>query len=117
MEEFVGGYIDWVRQRPTVATPEQLKKAAIPAPSPAPAKKKLSFREQTELAALPGQIDELEAERGALYAQMTDPAFLRDGAAVARARARLDAIDAEVAKFTARWEALETVGAEAERTV
>jgi ATP-binding cassette subfamily F protein uup len=116
--EYVGGYSDWVRQRPTVATPEQLRKAATPSPRPASAKqkKKLSFREQTELAALPGQIDAMEAERGALYAQMGDPAFLRDGAAVAKARARLDAIDAEVTKLTERWEALETVAAESGRT-
>jgi ATP-binding cassette subfamily F protein uup len=116
--EYVGGYSDWVRQRPTVATPEQLRKAATPLPRPASAKqkKKLSFREQTELAALPGQIDAMEAERGALYAQMGDPAFLRDGAAVAKARARLDAIDAEVTKLTERWEALETVAAESGRT-
>jgi ATP-binding cassette subfamily F protein uup len=115
--EYVGGYTDWVRQRPTVATPEQLRKAATPAPKPAPAKKKLSFKEQAELAALPGQIDGKEAERGALYAQMADPAFLRDGVAVAKARARLAAIDAEVAKLTARWEALETIAAEAGKTV
>jgi len=117
--EYAGGYSDWVRQRAVIATPEQLKKAATRAPKPALAKKKkkkLSFKEQTELAALPAQIDGLDAERGALYAQMADPAFLRDGAAVARARTRLDAIDAEITKLTERWEALETIAAESGKT-
>jgi len=115
--EFVGGYSDWVRQRVTVATPEQLRRAATPAPRPASAKpkKKLSFKEQTELAALPAQIDGLEAERGALYVQMADRGFLRDGAAVARARARLNAIETAVTKLTERWEALETIAAESGR--
>ena len=121
VEEFVGGYTDWVRQRVTVATPEQLRRAANPAPKPASAspakKKKLSFREQTELAALPARIDGLEAERNERYAQMADPVFLRDGVAVATARARLDAIDAEVAILTTRWEALETVAAEGGKIV
>ena len=116
--EYVGGYSDWVRQRVTIATPEQLKKAATPAPKPAPAKtKKLSFKEQTELATLPEQIDGLEAERGALYAQIADPKFLRDGAAVATARSRLHAIDTDIARLTTRWEALETIAAGAGKTL
>ena len=43
---------------------------------------------------------------------MADPVFLRDGAAVAGAKARLAAIDAEITKLTERWEALETIAAE-----
>jgi ATP-binding cassette subfamily F protein uup len=115
--EYVGGYSDWVRQRPAArvaATPVAPKKAA-PAPAPAakPSKKRgLSYKEKQELAALPDRIDATERERSALYASLTDPAVLRDGASVASAKARLAAIEVELGEMTARWEALETIAGE-----
>ena len=114
--EYVGGYTDWVRQRPVSALVEAPKRAATPAPAAtkaAPKKRKLNFKESTELAALPDQIDVLESERGTLYASMADVAFLRDGAAVSATKARLQVIDSEITRLTARWEALETMAAEA----
>ncbi|MCX5760561.1 MAG: ATP-binding cassette domain-containing protein [Gemmatimonadetes bacterium] len=114
--EYVGGYTDWVRQRPVSALVEAPKRAATPAPAAtkaAPKKRKLNFKESTELAALPDQIDVLEIERGTLYASMADVAFLRDGAAVAATKARLQVIDSEITRLTARWEALETMADEA----
>ena len=114
--EYVGGYTDWVRQRPVSALVEAPKRAATPAPAVAkatPKKRKLNFKESTELAALPDQIDVLESERGTLYASMADVAFLRDGAAVSATKARLQVIDSEITRLTARWEALETMADEA----
>jgi ATP-binding cassette subfamily F protein uup len=71
----------------------------------------LSYRETAELAALPDRIDALERERERGYASLSDPVLLRDGAAVAAARARLAALDTEIAALTERWEALETAAA------
>ncbi len=71
--------------------------------------RKLTFREQQELDALPDRIDALEQEKAALYEQLADPAVLRDGAAVATATARLKSVDDELAAALARWEALELV--------
>jgi ATP-binding cassette subfamily F protein uup len=111
--EYVGGYTDWVRQRPAPAVPNASpapKRAEpVPAPPRADRKRKLSFKETHELAALPERIDALERERDALYASLADPAFLRDGEAVTAAKARLEAIDGEVAGAMARWEELETI--------
>jgi len=119
--EYVGGYTDWVRQRP--ARPAAAAPAAKPAPKPAskpaaPApraekKRRLTFRETSELAALPDRIEAHERERESLYASLADPALLRDGAAVAAATARLAAIEREIAEMTDRWVALETIAAEA----
>jgi ATP-binding cassette subfamily F protein uup len=113
----VGGYSDWVRQRPAaeaVAAPRPTKRASsVAAPTaaaPRPAKKRgLSYKEKQELAELPDRIDTTEREREMLYASLSDPAFLRDGAAVAKAKARLTAIEIELAELTERWEALETI--------
>jgi ATP-binding cassette subfamily F protein uup len=115
VSEYVGGYSDWVRQRPAPVVAEAPKKAAPAAPKPAAKQRKLSFKEKTELAALPDAIDALDAERAALYAQLGNAAFLRDGSAVASAKMRLAQIDADVDRATARWEALESIAADAAR--
>jgi len=115
--EYAGGYSDWVRQRPTatVAARAPVRAAAAPVATAVtkPAKKRrLSFTETSELAALPERIDALEREREQLYATLTDPAVLRNGGAVAEARSRLGALEVEIAELTDRWEALETLAAE-----
>lgn len=118
--EYAGGYSDWVRQResarltaPVRTAAPSAKSAPAPAkaPSNAPRKRRLSFNETRELAALPDRIDALEREREALYLALTDPALLRNGTAVTEARARLAALEVEIADLTERWEELETIAA------
>jgi ATP-binding cassette subfamily F protein uup len=116
--EYAGGYSDWVRQRPTVESPSvrpSVPKRAAPPSLPAaraPKKRKLSFKETSELAELPERIDAREQERERVYASLANPAVLRDGAAVAAAKARLAALEIEIGELTERWEALETIAAE-----
>jgi ATP-binding cassette subfamily F protein uup len=86
--------------------------AATPAPATGPAKAsakaKLSFKEKRELAALPGLIEALEAEREALRTRTTGPEFYKEGAEAIRvALARLETIDPELAAAYERWNALE----------
>jgi ABC transport system ATP-binding/permease protein len=111
--EYAGGYTDWVRQRPQPATtpaPAPKRPATPPASKPS-RPKKLSYRETAELAELPDRIDALEREREQLYLSLSDPALLRDGTAVAATRARLQALESEIAELTGRWETLETIAA------
>ncbi len=126
--EYVGGYADWVRQRAAVsgaaakrtAAPSATAAAAAAAAPKDTAKqiaktakpRRLTFKEKTELAALPDAIDALERERGELFARLADPTFLRDGAAVIGVRARLTALEVELTATTARWEALELIAAD-----
>ncbi len=109
--EYAGGYSDWLRQRPAItAAPVAAKSTApVAAASRAEKKRKLSWKESQELAALPELIDARETERAAVYAKLADPAFLRDGAAVTQASADLARMDAELAALAERWEALETI--------
>ena len=115
--EYAGGYTDWVRQRESkVAAPSPKRvdpgtAAPIAAEPRSEKKRKLSYKETQEVAALPDRIDVLEREKSALYGSMSDPVFLRDGAAVTVANARLAAIDKAVAQLTERWELLETIAA------
>ncbi len=113
--EFVGGYSDWVRQRKPAA--DVLPRIAkVPTPPPATKavakKRRLTFKETSELAGLPDRIDALERERDTIYASLGDSAVLRDGAAVTSAKARVAALDSEIAVLTDRWETLEGIAAE-----
>ena len=115
--EYVGGYSDWVRQRPTpaaldvpVAAP---KRAVAAAHAPlAEKKRRLTYNEARELDALPDRIDALEHDREQLYASLADPALLRDGAAVTSVKARLAAMETEIAEMMERWEVLGTIAVE-----
>ena len=119
--EYVGGYTDWVRQRGAASESERRAEPASATtvrPQPGQAlrgekkKRRLTFKETSELAALPQAIDVLERDRDAVYASLSDPALLRDGAAISEARGRLVAIEAELATRLARWEELETIAAQ-----
>ena len=111
--EYVGGYTDWVRQRtPIVAPAPVTKRPPGPVKAPrAPKPRRLTTKERGELASLPDDIDARERERERTYLSLSDPALLRDGTAVSDARARLAALEQEIAALTARWEELATIEA------
>ena len=112
VNEYVGGFTDWVRQRsaavPAKSAGATAKREAAKAP-PSPKKRRLTLKEVKELAGLPERIDALERERDAVYVSLSDPALLRNGDAVTATRARLAGLDAEIRGVTARWEELETI--------
>ncbi len=75
--EYAGGYSDWLVQRPAKAA---VTPAAAPPPAAAPRRaerSKLSFNEQRELAALPAELEALEAEQAALLARMNAADYYR----------------------------------------
>jgi ATP-binding cassette subfamily F protein uup len=107
--EYVGGYGDWQRQRRSTAAPARAGAGSrlIQASKPT-AKKRLSYKEQRELDALPQAIETLESEQAALQQTIGGPDFYRqDKAAIAAALATLDAIQQRLAAAYARWEQLE----------
>jgi ATP-binding cassette subfamily F protein uup len=109
--EYVGGYQDWVRQRPEKTAPKVETKAAAPVAAPKPAPKpaaRLGYKEQRELAALPGQIEKLEAEQEQLSAELGDGSiYQRDQRRALAVQERLSAIARELGHAYARWEELE----------
>jgi ATP-binding cassette subfamily F protein uup len=121
VQEYVGGYADWLRQRPPSPGLRRTSPAAEPAPearrrepvvliSPAVAgPKKLSYREQQELQQLPEQIEELEAEQQHLTAAVESADFYKESAETIRQTlARLEALQGEVLDAYARWNELDS---------
>jgi ATP-binding cassette subfamily F protein uup len=104
-KEYVGGYSDWVAQRAPAgfaAAPPAGPKAARPRPEREAGK--LSFKEQRELDALPGALEALEQEQSALTQRMSAPDYHRLGADAIKAdRARVAAIEHELAEKFERW--------------
>jgi len=125
VQEYVGGYHDWLRQGGSprllgVQTREDGKSAqpaskSEPAPvatpvaaAAAPAKRKLSYKEQRELDALPGAIEIAEIELEALQTAIADPGFYQLPAEVSRGKlARMEALQAELDRLIERWAELE----------
>ncbi len=116
--EYVGGYTDWLKEKEKeaarAAAAALAKAAAMEKPaatSPAAGKqKKLSNKEQKELAELPAQIEAIEAEQEKLGRKLGDPAFYQKEsiATVSAVKERLDALEAQHAAAFARWEDLES---------
>jgi ATP-binding cassette subfamily F protein uup len=107
--EYVGGYTDWLAQRPkpAPATPSPASKPAS-APAREKPKTKLSYKEQRELAALPEEIEALEREQTELNAHLASADYHRQGATKIREdRQRLEEIETLLLDKFARWETLE----------
>jgi ATP-binding cassette subfamily F protein uup len=116
VKEYIGGYSDWLRQRPATpaaraATPA---KAAAPAPKPevkkSAAGNKLSYKDQRELELLPARIEQLEQEQTRLQASLADPElYRRDAAAFKTIGVRVKQVETDLAQAYARWEQLEAL--------
>jgi ATP-binding cassette subfamily F protein uup len=108
--EYVGGYDDWLRQRPVPvsAKPDKpvVQRAKEPVASIRP--RRLNYKERRELEALPARIETLESEQEALYKTMADPSLYRqDSDEIIHIKSKLEAIADELASAYARWETLE----------
>ena len=108
VEEYVGGYDDWLRQREIPLILTEKKPAPKPPPRTRPATAKMSFKEERELEALPPRLEQLEAERNRLFRSLADPGFYRTtGGEVAAAKARLTELEDELGAAYQRWVYLE----------
>jgi ABC transport system ATP-binding/permease protein len=136
VNEYVGGYTDWLRQRrapsakakssalgtaaatapaasrtPAVAQTAPVTTSPAAARQPAAKPRKLSYKDQRELDAIPTTIQRLEAEQAQLTAAIGDPDLFRRSPADATAAVkRLESVDKELESAFLRWEALESTG-------
>lgn len=108
LNEYIGGYDDWQRQRPKEFEAKDGKKQKQEKKKDKPVK--LSFKEERELKDLPGIIESLEAEQQKLYETMSEPDIFKDGGKkAADVKARMDEIEAKLEAAYRRWEELEAI--------
>jgi ATP-binding cassette subfamily F protein uup len=117
IQEYVGGYSDWVRQGRQLAVTdnpyeaEERKRRAAERRRQRPATK-LSYKDQRELDALPVEIEELEAAVAGLQHTVADPGFYsQDGDTVKDTLQRLADTEAELERRVERWGELESLRA------
>jgi ABC transport system ATP-binding/permease protein len=114
LQEYVGGYDDYLRQRtPIMPAPVQKKKDQPKKESRSKEKTKLSFKESRELSELPQKIESLEDEKRGLTEKLNDASFQmnNDAKTINDALDRLDAVEAELDGAYARWDELEDLAA------
>ncbi|UDM17665.1 ATP-binding cassette domain-containing protein [Vogesella sp. XCS3] len=118
LEEYPGGYQDWVDTKARMAAMKQEAPArkdnhaanpdAKPERDRSARTQKLSFNEKRELERLPQEIADLESEQAQLNEKLLDPNAYRSAPLEARGwQARIEEIDLLLLEKLERWEALE----------
>ncbi len=110
VREYVGGYDDWLQQRPQ--PPMQPTEEKKPGKSKPKKKRprKLTFKEKNELDDLPLKIDQLETELEQLHERLADPYFYKtSGGQVAELNHKLEQLEQQLAETYKRWEELDTL--------
>jgi len=110
INEYAGGYDDWLSQRkPVTSAPVKAKPAKeIIRPKKPIVARKLTSKEQRELDNFASVIEKIEAEQKEIYALLADFNFYqKDPAEIAKTKARSEFLSNELEKAYERWEYLE----------
>jgi len=116
VDEYVGGYSDYLRQRRAAAPKAFAKTTVAPANRmTGPRADRLTWKERRELDSLPETIAAMTAEKTRLEAALADPGFYpRDRAGFEAATARHAELNTSLAEAEERWlslaERAETLG-------
>jgi ATP-binding cassette subfamily F protein uup len=110
IEEYVGGYQDWLIQRKVAVSEAPIIEAKIQ-PDKVKKAKKLNYQDQKELNELPIKIEQLEAEQLELQ-QLTGASefYQQDQKTIAKSLDRLNSLTAELEFAYKRWDELEEKG-------
>lgn len=113
LNEYVGGYDDWLRQRKTSST--ELKDArknltgeTVTAAVKVKKNIKLSYKEQRELDELPGRIEQLENQQAEYESLIAEPEFYQqEQSLIAEKMSELDTLNKTLEIAYERWDELE----------
>ncbi len=120
VQEYVGGYEDWLRQRPRPAAEPHAggettrgegrgRREAPQGENASAGRRRLTWNEQRELEQRPGRIDALEAEERRLEAIIADPEFYKEAReTITGTLTRLEAVKKDIADAYGRWDALDS---------
>jgi ATP-binding cassette subfamily F protein uup len=115
VNEYVGGYDDWLRQRAEEIKPAIASKD-VPPLRAISHKVKFGFRQQKELDGLTMTIESLETEQENLYQAMGNSSLYKnDKSEILAKQKRLEAVKALLAESYTRWEELEQLKNESQK--
>lgn len=111
IQEYVGGYSDWLRQGHSLTETENPSASSIPTAANKPDKssttkqsRKLSYKEQRELDGLPAEIETLESAVDAAERDIASPEFYtQDPAAVQNGLAHYESLKFTLENRVERW--------------
>jgi ATP-binding cassette subfamily F protein uup len=114
VREYVGGYDDWLRQRPASDVkkdsppPQKKDSPRQPAAKRQPDKPRLAYKDKRELESLPSKIETLDAQIAELHELMANADFFRrPPAEIARQSTLLNELEQQLRDAYTRWEELE----------
>ncbi len=111
VNEYIGGYEDWLRQtRPPVSESQRIKKSKPGKAGKISAKNanQLSYAERQELGKLPAKLEKLEEQQKRLHDHMAQAGFYQqEKAKITQVQQQLAEFDAELETVFLRWEELE----------
>ena len=109
MNEYVGGYEDWLRQSKKSPSNGDVKTTDVKEvkKEKSKSKNKLSYNDQRELDGLPQTIENLEAEQESFQQQISDAGFYQqEQTVVDKVLKRLSEVEKELELAYQRWEEL-----------
>ena len=115
IQEYVGGYSDWLRRGHKLAETDspfeaERRKHEAAARRRSRNSNKLSYKDQRELDQLPAEIESLEAAVSALQAEVSDPGFYaQDSDAITAGLQQLADNEQQLAARMERWMELEAL--------
>jgi ATP-binding cassette subfamily F protein uup len=109
VKEYVGGYDDWIRQRPAEVikkkTATKIKQQTV---DPRKKGRKLGYMEERELKSLPEKIEKLEAQQEELFQVMSGPDFYKQQKSeIVKISEKVKSLTEVLNKAYKRWEELE----------
>ncbi len=129
VQEYVGGYEDWLRQKQTgtvIASSGVAKELTVDTKKPSAVSRdssgrsgtssgkkarKRSFKEEREYAEVSARIAALEVEQRKVREAISRPDFYKQPAdAIKRSMARVEEIDRELLAALARWDEVDSIG-------
>ena len=120
VEEYVGGYEDWLRQRPQPAASAALEsadaagskvraEATMPSRQSVTPRKRLTYNEQRAFEQLPARIEALEEEKQELSRAISAPEFYKEPPdRIRETMQRFEAVERELHEAYARWDELDS---------
>ncbi len=112
INQYVGGYADWLRQRADKLSspPKTIHQEKKTKPTePAITVTKLAYKEQRELDSLPAEIDKIETKISELEHTMSDDNFYQqDAISISNTVGKLKQLNDDLHLAYARWETLDS---------